>query len=143
MRFLRLLILIPALCLGLLGQGHGWVLCQEACGCVHVEAAHDAHAHEGVPGDACAKAEAQSRATGAHGQSGKCHDLTLDAGTHVAPKPAQMPNLALFAVALLDWGVRPVPFAPRACGLPHLARGPPGTSPPQILRCLRGVVMLV
>ncbi len=156
MRFLRLLVLLPALCLGLLGQGQGWVLCQEACGCVALEAAHTPHAQQAcadhgtvameVCDHGCAHEHACHETSEGAPAAADCHDFALAVDTHVVAQPFMMPNLTVFAVGMLSWSQDAAlqPGAPVA--VCRLARGPPGawrTSPPQVLACVRSVVKVI
>ncbi len=149
MRFLRLLILLPALCLGLLGQGHGLVLCQTInCTCLEIEGmcnCVDEPAHDSD----CARAASVEGAKHCVCNEGEksCHDVALGTDLHVAPKPVFMPDLARFALGALDWSWPQVRSQGVGAAAGVSARGPPPLGweerPPQILACVRSVVMLV
>lgn len=157
-RCFLLLALLPALCLGLIGHGRGMVLCQEACGCVALEMAHDGaggrHAHA-----ACSHALPAAKAAACpcghdhddhdEGKASGCRDIALEAGDHVSPSVVKLPDLTAYPCGhfVLAW------FAPVGAQVPLASvlspqaswRGPPQREPslPQVLACVRSVVRVI
>ena len=133
MRFL--LLLIPALCLALLGQERGdWVLCQAACGSLAVEVAH---VHDKVDDDVVCDDCGQEH-------SRVCHDVSLAVDPHVAGAPSHFSFLGAPVVLALP----PEPFvfslkSQRSLEVKQ-SRAPPDVPRSwQMLACLRTVKLLV
>lgn len=139
-RLLLLWALLPALCLGLLGQGHDMVLCQETCGCVAMEMAHDPARHAD-----CADHADHTDQRHARG----CNDTALDAGDHVAPQAVKLPDLTAYPCGafVAAWMPARDVAVKVVSGLSSQAsgRGPPQhqTQPPKALATLRTIVLLV